>query len=103
MCSAAAARVVSGTGSPENTHGCAVQIPWPLNALDRSTRVTFFTWCTRASATAPATALFSARNTICAAAYVVPALGLRPLQTRFVWSPDVAVPFTICDGSGIGW
>ncbi len=103
MCSASAASVVSGTGSPENTQGCAVQIPCPSRAPETSTRVTFSTWCARASATAPATALFSAARTIWAAAKVLAALGLRPLHTRLVCRPDAPVPWAICDGSGIGW
>ena len=70
---------------------------------DTSTRVTFLTWWARASATAPATALFSAARTTWAAAEVLPALGLRPLHTRLVCRPEVAVPSAICDGSGMGW
>src|SRR6202050_1755651 len=52
--SATAARVVSGTGSPENTQGSAVQTPWPSNDEARSTSTTLVTWGGGAAGTAPA-------------------------------------------------
>ena len=65
---ASAARVASGTGSPEKIHGSEVQTPCPSTAAETSTRVTLLTWSARASATAAAIALLSAPRTTCAAA-----------------------------------
>jgi hypothetical protein len=92
MAAASAASEVSGTGSPEKTHGCAVHTPWPSMAWDTSTRLTFVTWRVRASSTAPVTASFSAPSTTCAAVAVLAALAWRPVQTRFVVPLEVAVP-----------
>ena len=58
---------MSGTGSPENTQGSAVQTPWPSNDEARSTSTTFVTWADRASVTAPAMAVFNAPSTTWAA------------------------------------
>ena len=103
MCSTSAASVVSGTGSPEKTHGSCVQMPWPSIAVETSTSLTLVTWSARASATAPATAWFSAANTTRAAANVEAALALRPVHTRLVPRPETPVSSAISPGSGMGW
>ena len=103
MCSAAAARVVSGRGSEEKAQGSAVQMPCPSKAWERSTRTTLCTPCARASATAPETAPFNADSTVSAAADVDEAFALSPVHTKFVRDPESEVPSAIWAGWGIGW
>ena len=95
--------MVSGNGSAENTQGARVHMPCPSNAVAISIKLTFVTWWARASATAPATALFSAVRTTWAAASVAAASVLRPVQTRLVWRPEAPASSTICAGPGMGW
>ena len=68
MSAASAARVASGTGSPEKIQGSAVQTPCPSTAAEMSTRVTLVTWSARGVGHGAGDRRFSAPSTTCAAA-----------------------------------
>ena len=88
MCSASAANVVSGSGSPEKTQGWAVQIPCPSKALDRVDQGHVLHVMGAGVASRRGNRRVLAARTMSTAAKVPAAFGLRPLQTRFVWRPE---------------